>query len=1228
MDNTISKNNFKILQWNANSLKPKLKELELVLKQEKVHIATVSETWLSNNVNINVSSYNIFRQDRDDSYGGLCVIAHKSVKLIQKPCSIPYSDIEILMLEVLNVPYIRNIVSIYCPPTANDDQQSWDYIFSLANTETLILGDMNAHHCLWSNRSDGRGQLVYRTMFENDFMCLNDGSMTRIKLVNGILQKSAPDITFASVDIAHRLSWSVTNETLRSDHIMIEIKLGYDTPNRYNKKRNFKKAQWDNYTQKIEDIFCDLPNSPDVQSDYDKFIEKIDSVAESTIPWTKISQDPTSKFDPKPYWNTSLSKAVAERRLSLAQLRRNPTPENYIKYKEKTAKAKRLIESSASQGWTTFCTEIDSETSPTVLWRKMRWLKGGRSSNRPTITDSKAAELLQALTPDTVQEQAPHFSEDPLSTIEGEITIQEMENSLKRKDTSPGSDNVSYSMLYNLSVSAKVFLLNIYNRILQTGIVPKQWRDITVIPVPKPGRDALRPISLMSCPCKLFHLITMKRLEWYVESKQLLSYSTVGFRRKKSCLDGLGKMVSSIQTGFMKNAPTIAVFLDIEDAYNNVNISHLVATLQCIGVGNKICNYLWNFLSERLCTITDSCNNTITRCARRGLAQGDPLSPLLFNVVTMEVIEHLNNVNVSQYADDFALYITVNNKNIDAAVSDIEEDLESITTSLGFIGLNLSETKTSVCVFNRSHKKINVAIDINGKKITTVDKVKYLGFWLDRSLRWGTHINGICEKGYKYINILKVLAGSTWGVHPKHLCNLYMSLIRSRIDYGSFLYDNAAKTHLKKLDVLQNKALRVCGGFIRSTPVHVMESELSLPPLCIRRLWLGCRYWLKVASTPNDEVENLINTLSRDSSYWNNKKKPLLAIIHSKFHNIDIFKSGSILDIFSLDIWLASMDVSYIEPNIKDLDKSKRETNNCELRSLSLHYLEKDYSGYYKIFTDASKTSSGIGAALFDSQTGTVKRWRLNGDICIMRAELIAIAEAIKYAADLPQLNIVILTDARSALQHLARCTSDSRGMPIAYQILGMVLNVPKNIKMQWVPSHVGVHGNEVADSAAREAVEVGEEVLCPPYVSEQIATIRTHCYNEWKKYFDDCSETKGIWYRTIQNSPKLVTWFGGARISREHLVYAFRVRSGHVPVNKFLLLMRAIYSDSCKFCGKTEDLLHVLLECDQYTALRAKFLRGLPLCNGMLNITLSDPLSHGAKSIYLFLRAAMLHRS
>ncbi|XP_052749059.1 uncharacterized protein LOC128200254 [Galleria mellonella] len=500
--------------------------------------------------------------------------------------------------------------------------------------------------------------------------------------------------------------------------------------------------------------------------------------------------------------------------------------------------------------------------------------------------------------------------------------------------------------------------------------------------------------------------------------------------------------------------------------------------------------------------------------------------------------------------------------------------------------------------------------------------------WMDSSLRWGTHINEICEKSYKLLNILKVLAGSSWGVHPIHLRKLYISLIRSRIDYASFLYATGAKTHLNKLNIVQNKALRICGSFIKSTPIHVMETELALPPLFVRRHWLGYKFWLRVASVSNNQtMQSVVNLSSNNCNYWYSKTKPILIDVHNSLKEEDIHRSP-LLDMYSLNSWVTSIDVkSCLCLNVKDVNNAKRNINGSVLKCLTTYMLKTDYEEFHKIYTDGSKDSRGVGAALFDSKFGKTMFWKLNKNICIMRAELIAITKALAYAVTLNIQKIVILTDSKSALHHLARCVSGTRGMPIAYEVLKLVCILQQRnvaVKLQWIPSHIGVPGNETVDQAAKQAIEDGTEIVCNPYANEFIGRIKSDCVTKWRNHFENCSGSKGIWYKTIQQMPSLIPWFQTTSLSRPYLVIAFRMRSGHVPLNKFYHLIGMKQSPNCMYCDKVEDLLHLLVECGRNCNLKQRILGDMPLYNGNVNVILSQPGSRNARRLYLWVKVSL----
>ena len=77
-------------------------------------------------------------------------------------------------------------------------------------------------------------------------------------------------------------------------------------------------------------------------------------------------------------------------------------------------------------------------------------------------------------------------------------------------------------MLLHLGPTAKKTLLKIFNASWKNASVPQTWRDATMLPIHKKGKDktkadSYRPISLTSCVGKLIERLVNNRLTWYLE---------------------------------------------------------------------------------------------------------------------------------------------------------------------------------------------------------------------------------------------------------------------------------------------------------------------------------------------------------------------------------------------------------------------------------------------------------------------------------------------------------------------------------------------------------------------------------------------------------------------------------------------------------------------------------------------------------------------------------------
>ncbi|XP_071041216.1 ribonuclease H-like [Parasteatoda tepidariorum] len=142
------------------------------------------------------------------------------------------------------------------------------------------------------------------------------------------------------------------------------------------------------------------------------------------------------------------------------------------------------------------------------------------------------------------------------------------------------------------------------------------------------------------------------------------------------------------------------------------------------------------------------------------------------------------------------------------------------------------------------------------------------------------------------------------------------------------------------------------------------------------------------------------------------------------------------------------------------------------LRQFALETIHKIPNHALQIYTDGSMGAGAIsGSGIFIFKGTGIKICIKNPDFCsVFRSELIAIEEAVKFCiADNVNLDVWILSDSRSSIQHLSEWWryGDRTTVNIVKLLNGLSHDI--RIFFQWVPSHVNVFGNEIADGLARE---------------------------------------------------------------------------------------------------------------------------------------------------------------
>jgi hypothetical protein len=125
-----------------------------------------------------------------------------------------------------------------------------------------------------------------------------------------------------------------------------------------------------------------------------------------------------------------------------------------------------------------------------------------------------------------------------------------------------------------------------------------------------------------------------------------------------------------------------------------------------------------------------------------------------------------------------------------------------------------------------------------GEPIQWVDTARYLGVTLDTRLTWSAHVNQVGRKVAERLSVLDLLLNRRSGLSIKNGVLLYKQLSRPITDFACPIWRSAAHTHVRKLQVLQSKCLRIAINapwYVSNRKIHY---DLGIP-LFAEFGWLG-----------------------------------------------------------------------------------------------------------------------------------------------------------------------------------------------------------------------------------------------------------------------------------------------------------------------------------------------------------------------------------------------------
>ena len=135
------------------------------------------------------------------------------------------------------------------------------------------------------------------------------------------------------------------------------------------------------------------------------------------------------------------------------------------------------------------------------------------------------------------------------------------------------------------------------------------------------------------------------------------------------------------------------------------------------------------------------------------------------------------------------------------------------------------------------------------------------------------------------------------------------------------------------------------------------------------------------------------------------------------------------------------------------------------------------------------------------------------------------------------------------------------------------------SITFCWIPSHIGIEGNEKADSYAKEAISLRPSISLVPvedYLSYTKQLIKEKWQNEWSELNNNNK------LREIKDTTK--PWISSSQNNRRNEVILTRLRIGHSKLTHGHLMCTPHNSaPMCEQCNTQLTIKHILSECPKY---------------------------------------------
>ena len=410
------------------------------------------------------------------------------------------------------------------------------------------------------------------------------------------------------------------------------------------------------------------------------------------------------------------------------------------------------------------------------------------------------------------------------------------------------------------------------------------------------------------------------------------------------------------------------------------------------------------------------------------------------------------------------------------------------------------------------------------------------------------------------------------------------------------------------LDTVHHQGLLLALGAFLTSPVESLYVEAEEPSLYLRREKLTLQYAIRLAANPSNPTFKV--TFARHISQdlidlYDNKPNAIRSfglriapLLTSANINKEQIETHSVSEIPSWCIRKPKIDLSLIQR--KKLNQTLIYSN----RIFTTYYSDHEH-----IYTDGSKDDEKVGCAA--AKYDDCKKMRIPDGSSVFTAEAKAIDLALDFVNTCTYTDkFVIFSDSLSVLQALNH--TSSKNSQIKHLLLKHhEISSSKTVIYCWIPSHIGIYGNEKVDKNAKESLNLEVTDFKIPFNNFK-PFINKYVCDKWQTLWNETPFNKLKEIEPIVNQHRLVP-----KLSRREEIVLARLRIGHTRLTHSCLLKRE-ERPYCIGCDTPFTVRHFLLDCADFNRERRSLFQVNNLKDLFKDVSVGNILSF-LKNIDLF---------